>query len=233
MTLRLLGIQIERKTDILAFTAFLLSVSTLIFQGILVIQGPDVTLFPSAQIILYSHKYPDTHKEYVTIISTMTYVNRAPSGKNGVVSAEKVKFSINNRVYEQTWHQFVFVSTDSQQRQNLLVNERASAAPFVVNAGSAEAHDTWFAPTTDIDCAFRGQECDVDKDFLASTTFVQAFEDLLLEGEDRTTRVLEFTLEARTLEDGEKRQECQTRLTARYLRQFRQNGWTVLYCRPM
>jgi|GEM_PF-6941364 len=53
-SLKVFGIlEIGRKTDILAFAAFFLSISSLVYQTVGFIRGPDVALIGPRQVIFY------------------------------------------------------------------------------------------------------------------------------------------------------------------------------------
>ena len=152
--MRFFGIEIEKKTDILAFAAFLLSVSSIMYQVTIYFRGPQVSLGRPREIILYMQQPPGTNdieRRRLTFVSTTTYVNSAPPGKNAVVLNQIVNFTLNGKQYNYDWYQFVTLSfkppsTNEMDRKELGVVESKTASPFVVPAGGAEAREIWFGP---------------------------------------------------------------------------------------
>lgn len=144
MDMRFLGIDISRKTDILAFAAFLLSLSSIAYQIFVFFAGPKVTLAKPRQVVVLMHPAPDTKERYLTFISTLAYVNSGQLGKNAVVMQEDVSFSLEGETYNYTWNQFGLLAFVSDSRKIKFDTSRA-AGPFVVPAGGAEAHETLFA----------------------------------------------------------------------------------------
>ncbi len=96
MTIKLLGIEIDRKTDILALAAFLISVSTIIYTISIFIQGHKVNLIPPETIMLKKETYETDGEPYIAVIATMAYVNSSKGGFNVVIKKEKVSFKIKS-----------------------------------------------------------------------------------------------------------------------------------------
>src|SRR5262245_59350604 len=105
--INLLGIQIERKTDILAFAAFLLSLSSIAYQGASMLRGARVTLLAPRQVTIYLRQFGHESEDYLTFLTSMEYVNSGPPGMNDVVAEESVSFTLAGRSYTHVWHQFV------------------------------------------------------------------------------------------------------------------------------
>jgi hypothetical protein len=225
MRIRFLGIEIERKTDVLAFAAFLLSLSSIVYQIVVFLTGPQVTLAKPRQVVAYMHAAPDTNERYLTLISTLAYVNSGQSQNSAVVMKESISFTLGERLepYVYTWHEFVSLKfaapslkADNPENRKIELVNLQTAAPFVVPGGGAEAHETLFAAR-------------FDKDFIYQKSIVRAFERASM-GESFTWKL---RFHAETLNDGLKEAECEVIITPRFMEQLTslKLGWTVLNCK--
>lgn len=141
MSIRVFGIQIERKTDILAFAAFLISLLGVATQAAFFVRGADVELFVTEQVLLMGDKIRD--EKYARIAARMTYVNRGQVGYNDILRQELVRFKIGNTEYEHYWQDY---TSSKEEGGKLSMNIRGDALPVAINAGSSESHETFFAP---------------------------------------------------------------------------------------
>lgn len=222
MSIRILGIEIVTKTDILAFTAFLLSLSGIAYQLILFFRGPEVTLAKPRQVTIYMHPAHDSNKRYFTIISTLAYVNSGQSGNNAVVMQESVSFSLGGKQFEYTWHQFVTLSfvnpleTKKEDSRKIEFINPQTAAPFVVPGGGAASHETWFAAR-------------LDDDFIDHKSVARALETAAT----GNNIAWKFRFKSETLNDGNKMEDCEVTITPRLALQIKKQipGWTLLTCK--
>lgn len=221
MNIRFLGIEIERKTDILAFAAFLISLSSIIYQISVFFSGPQVTLAKPRQVVLYMLPAPDAKEHRLILISTVAYVNKGQTGNNAVVLQESVSFSLEGKPYVYTWHQFVSLAmvptpatTDTPDGRKIEIVQSRTAAPFVVPGGGAEAHETLFAAR-------------FDEDFVDQEAIVRAFERALT-GE---SFIWKIHFHAETLNDGDKTEECEVTITPRFAQRLKKMGWVELNCK--
>lgn len=141
MSIKFLGIEIERKTDILAFAAFLLALAGILYQVFGYLQGPDVKLFPPEQILIFTEKI--RADEYVMFATSMAYVNTGQPGYNAALKSESIRFTIAGKKYEQKWQEFI---SSGSSGNKLIKVKRDEAHPLAINAGSTISHETSFAP---------------------------------------------------------------------------------------
>jgi hypothetical protein len=138
------GIEIERKTNILSFVAFVLSVLALLHQIYGFFQGPDVKLFPPDQILIFSKKLGKDY--YLMFAAPMAYVNKGQIGYNAVVKRELISFVIGGKTYEHHWQEFITSSCDENNK--LKIDKKEEAQPLLINAGNTISHETLFLPHT-------------------------------------------------------------------------------------
>jgi hypothetical protein len=136
-------IKISRRTDILALTAFLLSLSGVVFQGFMFLRGAKVTLYPPQQVLIFADTPSQGTEDRVRVNARMTYVNTGYIGHNAVVRREGVTFRIGAENFAQGWESFTVPVTKGE---TLSWDKQDEAHPVPVNAGSAASHQTSFAP---------------------------------------------------------------------------------------
>lgn len=145
MSLRVLGIEIERRTDILAFAAFLMALGNVVYQAALAFRGPDIHLFPPEQLVILGEQYP-SGKRYVRFAAKMSYVNDGSVGYNAAVVGESLHFQLGDTQYEQRWQTFESFQRSPDDPLKLESLKTEDAHPFTLAAGSTVGHETYFAP---------------------------------------------------------------------------------------
>lgn len=173
LTIPLLGLQVERRTDLLAAAAFLMALASAIAQLYYSWIGAKVELFAPEQVTLILHDY-GSGQHYLRIGARMAYVNAGRPGYNATVRREAVKFNLTGRTYEQVWqseHQF------SQLGNRLTDKYLAEARPFPINAGSSVSREVYFAPHQ-VRCSTKETTCDPDTQYLDAKSAIDAVSSL-------------------------------------------------------
>ncbi|WP_138438963.1 hypothetical protein [Marinobacter alexandrii] len=145
--IRFLGIQIERKTDILALAAFVISIGTLVTQGINLMQGPEVTMQTPRQVMFFEKTYP-SGKNYLLVSAQMVYFNQGSPGYHDTMLKEQAEVFVGSRVVRLTGVEYVNTQVE-QRTQQLVVKKLTDALPVTIEAGRHAAHETVFAPFPD------------------------------------------------------------------------------------
>jgi hypothetical protein len=168
----LLGLQVGRKTEIIALVAFVLSVSGVIWQVFNYTRGAVVRLFPTEQIVLTATEALGRNytgqDSMLALIATMAYVNDGEVGQNAVVRREYISMSLGQRNIEHRWYEF---GSSDVENGALKFKRDSEARPFPAPAASATSHETLFAPW-EIDCTLAAQPCDAAKNFVKWTDFL-------------------------------------------------------------
>jgi len=169
------GLQVARKTEFIALSAFALSITTLAWQIVNSTVGAVVKVFPTDQVVFTAvdklgRNYPG-QPNLLSVIARMAYVNEGDTGHNAVVRREYLHFSLGNRQIEQRWYEFG--SSDVQDGKLTFVRD-SDAHPIPLNAGSAASHETLFA-AWEIDCAqIPSKQCDPAGNFVKWDDFLAA-----------------------------------------------------------
>ncbi len=161
MSYRIFGIDIERKTDILAFAAFVISIGGLITQTVNLVKGPDVKLEAPKQVLLTSQLYPDG-KHYIRIAAKLIYLNKGSPGYDDITKSEEAYFSVNNRRIKLSGQEYIASGVENKQ---LVVQKKSDADPVQIKSGSVVVHETYFAP-------WPSKGSDVSSNFIEFSEFV-------------------------------------------------------------
>ena len=143
-------IEFDRKTDILAFAAFLLGLGGIVYQVSGYLRGPDLELFAPRQV-LFHYEEREQGRPLIRFSAILAYTNTGQIGYNTAVRRELLKYSIASKEFYQVWQRFV--ETDERYSEGkgtgiLEIHTKSIASPFPVNAGGSVSHETYFHPAS-------------------------------------------------------------------------------------
>lgn len=210
--LRLLGLLIERKTDVLAAASFLLSAIAIGSAVIATVRGPIVDLVPPEQIAILRHEYPQG-LAVVRLSTRMAYINRARPEFSDAVRQERIEFTVGGVRYRQLWQSFVSYKPTESDPLGLTVLQ--DAQPEAIAGGGAVVHETYFAPRTRW-----GEGESPNHDFLGWAPFLEAL---------KAMRALDFDIVAVTYSGRELRASCSVNLDG-LEPALRNKGWSAPSC---
>jgi hypothetical protein len=163
-----LGIEIERRTDFIALTAFVLALIGSLFQLYGFLKDFDVRLFPPELVTLIIDDI-DQSRHLVRIDARMAYVNLGQPGYNATISREAVHFKINGINYSQVWQTF---EQFGNLGYTLVRHYESDAKPIPVLAGSSVSHETYFMPNP-IKCTKSNPDCNKWKNAIYLSDFIK------------------------------------------------------------
>ncbi|MBV8771720.1 MAG: hypothetical protein JO166_05225 [Deltaproteobacteria bacterium] len=139
------GIHIARKTDILALTAFLISLGGILLQIRGCLRGPVIRIFAPPQIVILkdSKSFP-SGRNPVRFAALVAYVNDGDTGYNATIRRELLHYQLAGTPYTQIWQQFTASDVDPGGKINM--HPQGVALPIVINAGGSASHETYFTP---------------------------------------------------------------------------------------
>jgi hypothetical protein len=141
----LFGIHVARKTDILAFAAFLIALGGIIYQVSGFFRGPVIHVFPPSQILIRRDTLPSGRAPVRFAAIPVAFVNDGDAGYNATIRRELLHYQLPAGTnYTQIWQEFT--ASDADSKGKLDMHPQGSALPFVVNAGSSVSHETYFTP---------------------------------------------------------------------------------------
>lgn len=169
--MKFIGLEIQNKTDILAFTAFLISLLSISYNVKTFLSGARIELIEPSSAVLIATASPATKDAVLTAIVRYSYVNTGETGYSALIDRETARFTPPGlEELTLTWHVFVVTTTEDAIERlggKLIPRIESSAAPFVLSGGGSTSHETFLAP---------------QKNHIAVSDFVNAFEMLRKEG---------------------------------------------------
>ena len=152
---KLLGIEIEKRTDLISFIALLLSilatVGSTFYLTYAFIKGAKVDMYPDDQVLITKEDCGrGDGDECLRLSATVAFSNSGEIGYDEVIRQLLValKFSDGSE-YEQEWYEFV---TFSNEDGHLKKGPVESAVPLQIRAQNALSRDIYFTPFRKPDC---------------------------------------------------------------------------------
>jgi hypothetical protein len=217
----ILGLQIARKTEIIALAAFVLSVSSILYQIFNYARGAMVVLFPSDQIVITATDKLGRNylgqENLLALIATMAYVNNGDTGHNAIIRREYIEFSLGDRRIQHQWYEF---GSSDVKDGKLTFNRDSEARPSSVAAGSAVSHETLFA-AWEIVCDSREPGCNPVGNFVKWGDFLNTI---------ATTKLLSVTTRAEIYPSKQLTASCMIHLRDWELKILQDEQWLSAAC---
>jgi hypothetical protein len=140
--MKFLGIEIERKTDILAMAAFLISIGSIIGQFALLIRGAEIVLDGPRQVVLLFEE-PMGGRGYLNAISSHIYVNKGTPGYDDILKSETLLLQLKGHHLELKAQESV---SSTASGDKLILKQRAQWKPEKIKAGDFISSETLFVP---------------------------------------------------------------------------------------
>lgn len=158
------GLEVERRTDLLALTAFALALGGAIFQAAMFLRGPQPVMFPVEQLMLKFSPVQDGER-YLWLYAHMAYVNSGAKDENTTLTRETVTFKFEDsfQEFDAAWLNFVTM------RQDGSTDYLAEAIPQTLEGGKSLGHATEFAPRPHR-CT---SPCNPNRDFITEAQFFE------------------------------------------------------------
>ena len=137
------GIEIERKTDFLAFAAFILSVLTVFYQVFVHFVGPDAELVKPEGVTLMQFE-PRDGVNYVSVLAPVSILNASNSPQPLVVRNIKTSLEYGNAFVTWEWHRRV---EGVEAKTGKIDFDRAfTVGPFAIEAKKVNTNFYLFVP---------------------------------------------------------------------------------------
>ena len=142
MSFRFLGIEIERKTDVLAFAAFVISIGSIVAQFVNLVRGPEIILDGPKIVTLYSGT-ASNRKDYLRIAAGFTYLNKGSPGYDDILKSESVTVEMDKISLRLTAKNYIETSGAGKNMERVFKND---AIPVALKSGAVTNHETEFFP---------------------------------------------------------------------------------------
>ena len=216
-TIPFVGLRISRKTDVLAVSAFLLALASVLTQVYHYASGANVSIFAPDQIALVLREYPNGER-YLNIVTRMAYANSGYFGYNAVVERESILFEMNGVEYKQKWQS---VSRFLAGGEIEYINE---ARPIAVGAGSSVSREIHFVPYPE-HCIGINKGCRRNHHYITGDDIFEYFKSL-----ERPV-TMKFTIQGWILnKKGAEEAICLIEDSGEIFRKLWEDGWAVPAC---
>jgi len=217
-----LGFTIVRKADLLAASAFLISIITLIYQGYSWFSGAKINFYTPDRVFVFFDRYPDG-QIFVRTAGDVTFTNGGDPGHNGVVREVNVTITVNKTgitsqelITKQIWISFPKIGRENNE---LKIDNATDAHPIQVGGGATVSQLIGFAPTQE-NCNVSTAEC--YKEFIDADKFI----DYLLGAKTISFSFDTVTFAGPTLP----KKTCTMLVTPSLIWNLSTNGWYVGPC---
>ncbi|MDB5414123.1 MAG: hypothetical protein JWR10_2458 [Rubritepida sp.] len=171
-----LGFVIVTKSDLLAATAFVLSMISVAYQISSWANGASPSVYPPDLVYVTFDQYAN-NRTVVRFVSQLSFVNTADAGRDAIVRSVSLNVTAGRFNNVQEWLSFVTVR---RVEMRLQVEPRESAHPFPVSGGGAVSQTVSFAPFEQAcppqPSQSEGQACNSDVNFVAPAEFLSQIE---------------------------------------------------------
>ncbi|MEX3954167.1 hypothetical protein AB4Y40_41675 [Paraburkholderia sp. EG287B] len=163
------GLHIQRKTDILALTAFVISLLTGGLQIVEWYKGPQISLYSPERVVIYT--YMQTNGlTVIRVAAQMSYTNTASAQYAGSIKSEQVTLTIGPLKSVQKWLSFAQLRREGEIFDPKIL---ADAAPFPIPGGGSISHSTLFSAFP-VNCKSGKDECDRYRNYISGDDFLKA-----------------------------------------------------------
>lgn len=165
-------IRIDKKTDIVALTAFLLALFSALYQVKVWLQGPEVFFYPPDRVVVYSYNQSN-NIPIIRIAASMSYNNAASSEYSTAIKNESVLMQVGSIRSTQEWVSFGRLARDTTGFNPDITSD---AAPVPIPGGSAVSHSTFFGPF-EVDCTPSEKDCKSNQNYISTAGMSAAIGD--------------------------------------------------------
>lgn len=212
---------IEKKTDFLAASAFLLAAVSALFQISQFLRGADLSIVPPDQVMIIfdDGRYNPNSQRYMRIAARMAYVNTGTEGFNSTIRRESVSFTIGDSRYVQ-YSQSVSAFWDPENDGILNTEHISGAGPRSINAGGSLSREIYFTPYP-VRCPEEQEDCDPFVQYLLFSDIIQ-----ILWNKPEIT----FTFTSSLIGESPISTFCTVELTRLVREQLVRQGWSAPVC---
>lgn len=214
---RLFGLTLELKANIIALIALLFSTGSLVLQGVQILRGAQVIMSIGERVNFVRSVHPARpDAPYLVVNARLDYVNTGAVGRDAIVSSERVAIRFGDLdPYEYRWLHFELFVPDESGGPKVVTTDGAHS--FLVPGAGATTHQTTFV-------AFPGADVRTPDAKSAPVLWI----DFLRLVETERPMTLRFFADDRR--GGEYAAACKVVVTNPVLEALRQNHWATALC---
>jgi len=212
-------IEIDRKTDIIALSAFVLALLSGASQLLAWTVGPQIAFVGPDRVALYADVAPNGD-QIIRIAAPLTFVNSAQPAYSAVLVKETARMTIGDMTSFQIWNAFGQLGRGPSG--SLTVKSTAIATPQPIAGQSAVSHMTLFTPIA-VRCKPDDQGCRPVQDYVAPAQLA----DHIKPGAE-----IRFDFEGETFDHGVERYSCKILVSQSFAARFKRELSGYATCQP-
>lgn len=214
------GLIVLRRTDLLAAAAFILSLSTILYQTWNFMKGASPAIYPPDTLYVFFDRYPNGVTA-TRFAGQLSFTNGGEVGHNAIIRDVSANITVGSRKIEQYWLSF---ATVARRDTELDVQIKEAAHPFVINGGGAVSHMVTFSPRVkDCTTQIRGTaDCQQGVDFVSDTEFLNILSQ---------QKAFEVTFSGSIFDSRRKLDtKCMVSITEDLIQTMAKNNWYAARC---
>lgn len=218
--------EVERKTDFLALTAFLISILTLGYQIGIYFVGPSPRLVQPDGLTIMRFE-PRSGNSYISILAPVSIANTSNSPQPLLVRRYTAKLSFADREFNWEWHRRVMSTRPGDQKLDLI--DDISVAPFIVDTKNIDSNLFLFTPhNRPCKEGLSTEACNVRNGFVGLSEFNKIAVSMLRKRKNN----VEVVFSAQLGDDAPETQvTCNFEFTDYALIRLRNNGYAQVLCK--
>lgn len=207
--MKILGIEIKKKTDILAFAAFIMSLGSLIIQFKYLIQGSKLVFESPKNVLIMTDANND-----IRLSAKLTYFNEGSPDYHAIVKSEEAHIEFPNKTIILTASSYIRSEENKENKDDKpKIRKKSDADPVQVKSGDTVSHETYFVP-------FPTNTDNPDQNFIKYPDFISLIEQY----EQVDIRFISLDNKNKTRED-----IC-TLKTKYFIKSFKRKKWSSTVC---
>lgn len=224
---KLLGIEIEKRTDLVSFVALLLSILTaagsIFYLSYGFLKGAKVDIYQDDQVLITKEDCGrGDGDECLRLGANVAFSNSGQIGYDEVIKRIIIalKFSDESE-YKQEWYEFVTFKNENGQ---LIKGPKEPAVPLQIRARNALSRDIYFTPFREPDCELQDEVCKWHN-YLDWNAFLKKLD---------VGKTIKVTITAEFLNDCMSRKEsCNIDIDQHLIDRLKNPGWQAPSCWPL
>ena len=222
-----IGIELHRRTDLVAMVALILSVLTaaasLSYFILALMIGAKVDIYLYDQVLITHEPFTKNGVEHLRIGATLAFVNSGEIGYDATVKTVKTILNFSDDTsYEQRWAYFV---TFFNENGEIKKGPSQAAVPTQIIGGSSISRDIYFAPFR-IRCTSGENDCNEWRNYLTWSDFIRHIERLNIGSE------IEIIVTASFMAQDDVAAQCSIHVDEHLIKRLKDSGWHSPSCWP-
>jgi hypothetical protein len=214
-------IEIEKKTDVLAFTAFIISILTAVYQIGLFVIGPNAKLLVPEGITMV--RFDDSPPQpYISVIAPISIANTSGAQEPLLLLRQTAVVQVGDRTIPLTWHDIIEAPISGG---TIKFDNSKAVSPFIIDTKKVSSNLIRFTPQRK-PCEPDDTDCKPNQPFVS----FEEFRSLYLKATQDGTKFFEVRLSAEFDNHKPVHVSCKIPMMLNHVKQLRNSGYFMELC---